>query len=269
MTLTRPSLPYSRRLDENHPLAQSHQSGLLGEGIVTSQLPVIPSQDETHEEEEEVPSSAVGETVAAVVDGDRDSADGGAGNGGESHGGSFDEAGAGGAGGTRRVAVSVHDERAALLPSYSLKSTGDFVETLPGGSGGGGGRQDATRTSGTVTKSTSGDTQASLGVASSVSGGADGTAALLCASTSSLTSIAGTATAAAFRQPPPPRHRRFAAGCIDERDLSTPYNHYRCLSPNEHHHGTYPYVRRRPGCGRLIILTTTIKSLRSIANYFS
>lgn len=131
----------------------------------------------------------------------------------------------------RKVAVSVHDERTTLLPSYSLKSTSDFIEVLQG-------KQDAATKAGeavvhigAVTKSPSGDTQIAL---SSSASGYEPNATILGASTSSLTSIANSA---AYRQPPA-RHRRFAAGCIDENDLSTPYNHYRCLSPNESHHGT-------------------------------
>lgn len=139
----------------------------------------------------------------------------------DSRSGSFEESS------TRKVAVSVHDER-TLLSSYSLKSTNDFVEIPPG-------KQDTTTRTGEsqsgVVKSTSGDTQASLGVSSSVSGGEPTMTTVLGASTSSLTSITSSAT---YRQPP--RLRRLA-GCLDEKDLSTPYNYYRCLSPNEH--GTY------------------------------
>jgi len=189
---------------------------------VGSQLPVIPSQDEARDEEPPSTAEPRADRQESVSSGRTEAND-------DSRPASFEEAGSAGGAGTRRVAVSVHDERAQLLPSYSLKSSGsEATETLPG-------KQDAgTRSEGShaqdVTKSTSGDTQASLGVSSSV----EANAALLGASTSSLTSIASSAT---YRQPPA-RHRRFAASCIDENDLSTPYNHYRCLSPNEHHHGT-------------------------------
>lgn len=116
---------------------------------------------------------------------------------------------------TRRVSASVHDEK-TVTTSFSIKS-GDAVEIL----------RDIVKTpeynnSATVTKSTSGDTQISLGTPVSAT---EVAAALLGASTTSLTSISGSA----FRG----RHRR--VGVIDEDDLSTPYNHYRCLSPNEHY----------------------------------
>ena len=62
-----------------------------------------------------------------------------------------------------------------------------------------------------MVKTTSSDTPMSLGTPVSAS---EVTAALLGASTSSL---------CAFR-----RHRR-----IEEEDLSTPYNHYKCLSPKD------------------------------------
>ncbi|XP_046427719.1 retinal guanylyl cyclase 2 [Neodiprion fabricii] len=116
---------------------------------------------------------------------------------------------------TRRVSASVHDEK-TLTTSFSLKSS-DAVEIL----------RDIVKTpeynsSANVTKSTSGDTQLSLGTPVSAT---EVAAALLGASTTSLTSVTGSA----FRG----RHRR--VGVIDEDDLSTPYNHYRCLSPNEHY----------------------------------
>ncbi|XP_032677580.1 retinal guanylyl cyclase 2 isoform X2 [Odontomachus brunneus] len=206
-------LPRPPPLGENHGRDESlileSQSGLSSDSA-GSQLAVIPSQDETHEE-------PVG-LEEATVNRD-DSISSGLANS-DSRPGSFEEAS-----NIRKVAVSVHDER-TLLPSYSLKSTNDFIETLSG-------RQDtlsrACEPHSSVTKSTSGDTQASLGVSSSVSGGEPTTATILGASTSSLTSIASSAT---YRQPP--RLRRLA-GCLDEKDLSTPYNYYRCLSPNEHH----------------------------------
>ncbi|KAG7199229.1 hypothetical protein KM043_018098 [Ampulex compressa] len=133
---------------------------------------------------------------------------------------------------TRRVAVSVHDER-ILTPSYSLKTSNEFAEMLT--------VREAAKTNEygnvIVTKSPSGDTHMSLGT-SSISG-TEVAAALLGASTSSLTSITSTATLP-YRPPPSTRHRRIG-GCIDENDLSTPYNHYRCLSPNEHY-------GKGPGC---------------------
>lgn len=202
------------------------QNGVPSDSLATCpQLPVIPSQDESHEEV----ASPV-EPVSLDDQNRQDSVSSGFTNSG-SRAASFEE----GPSGVRKVAVSVHDER-TLLPSFSLKSTSEFIEVLQGkqdtvtrpsegvlGGGGGG--------SGSVTKSTSGDNQASLGVSTSVTS-VDPTA-ILGASTSSLTSIS---SSAAYRQPLA-RHRRFAAGCIDENDLSTPYNYYRCLSPNEH--GTY------------------------------
>lgn len=198
-------------------IPEGHQNGSSCEST-GSQLPVIPSQDETQEDLE---------TIPADVKVNRDDSIGSGIANGDSRTGSFEEGTS-----TRRVAVSVHDER-SLLQSYSLKSTNDLIEVLSS-------RQDATTTAktcehhgGTVTKSTSGDTQTSLGVSSSVSG-TETSPAILGASTSSLTSIASSVTT--YRQPP--KHRRFP-GCIDENDLSTPYNHYRCLSPNEHH-GMYP-----------------------------
>ncbi|KAG5332371.1 GUC2F cyclase, partial [Acromyrmex heyeri] len=201
--------PPPLRLDENLML-DSHQNGIGT--LACPQLPVIPSQDETHEEPMS-PDEVKPDRQESVSSGVTTSS---------SRAASFEEAS------TRKVAVSVHNER-TLLPSYSLKSTNDFIEVLQG-------KQDTgTRTSEVVhsgmTKSTSSDNQASLGVSPSVSG-ADPPAALLGASTSSLTSIA---SSAAYRQPLAARHRRFTPGCIDENDLSTPYNHYRCLSPNEYH----------------------------------
>jgi len=194
-------------------MLSGHQNGISSDSAC-SQLPVIPSEDETHEE----PASP-----DEVKPDRQDSVSSGITNSG-SRAASFEEVA-----GTRKVAVSVHDvaER-TLLPSYSLRSTSDFIEVLQG-------KQDTTRTNEAVprdsmTKSTSGDNQTSLGVSSLVSS-TDPTAAILGASTSSLTSIASSAT---YRQPLA-RHRRFATACIDENDLSTPYNHYRCLSPNEHH----------------------------------
>ncbi|KYM85144.1 Retinal guanylyl cyclase 2 [Atta colombica] len=209
--------PPPLRLDENLML-DSHQNGIGT--LACPQLPVIPSQDETHEEPtspDEIKPDRQESVSSGVTTG-------------SSRAASFEEAS------TRKVAVSVHNER-TLLPSYSLKSTNDFIEVLQG-------KQDTvTRTSemvhSSMTKSTSSDNQVSLGVSPSVSS-ADPPAALLGASTSSLTSIA---SSAAYRQPLA-RHRRFTPGCIDENDLSTPYNHYRCLSPNEYH-------TKGPGCRML------------------
>ena len=80
-----------------------------------------------------------------------------------------------------------------------------------------------------LTRSTVGDdTQPSLRASTVFSG--DATA--LGASTSSLTSIPSSVPLP--YRPGPARHR-LIPGHIDENDLSTPYNHYRCLSPNEHH----------------------------------
>lgn len=79
-----------------------------------------------------------------------------------------------------------------------------------------------------VRKNASGDTRASLGS----SGMFHAETPVLGASTSSLASISSSTTGP--YRPVPTRHRRIA-GYIDENDLSTPYNHYRCLSPNEHY----------------------------------
>ncbi|XP_011063723.1 PREDICTED: retinal guanylyl cyclase 2 isoform X2 [Acromyrmex echinatior] len=204
---------FDKELPKPPPLRENlhgHQNGIGT--LACPQLPVIPSQDETHEEPMS-PDEVKPDRQESVSSGVTTSS---------SRAASFEEAS------TRKVAVSVHNER-TLLPSYSLKSTNDFIEVLQG-------KQDTvTRTSEVIhsgmTKSTSSDNQASLGVSPSVSG-ADPPAALLGASTSSLTSIA---SSAAYRQPLAARHRRFTPGCIDENDLSTPYNHYRCLSPNEYH----------------------------------
>lgn len=123
---------------------------------------------------------------------------------------------------TCKVAVSVHDKQvedsspsSRSAPVLSSKIKPDEKEN-----------DDANPA--TVIKSTTSDTQAPLG-----------TSAIFCtetavlgASTTSLTSISSSATVP--YRPGPPRHRRIA-GYIDENDLSTPYNHYRCLSPNEHY----------------------------------
>ncbi|XP_043477214.1 retinal guanylyl cyclase 2-like isoform X1 [Leptopilina heterotoma] len=113
---------------------------------------------------------------------------------------------------TKKVAVSVHNER-TLTYSYSLKSS-EVIDTP----------KDIVKTpdysSATITKSTSGDNQTNLATPVSA---AEVAAALLGASTTSLASVPGTN----YR-----RHRR--VGVFDQDDLSTPYNHYRCLSPNDH-----------------------------------
>ena len=113
---------------------------------------------------------------------------------------------------TKKVAVSVHNER-TLTYSYSLRSS-EVIEPP----------RDMVKTpeynSATITKSTSGDNQSTLATPVSAT---EVAAALLGASSTSLASIPGQN----FR-----RHRR--VGVIDEDDLSTPYNHYRCLSPHEH-----------------------------------
>ncbi|XP_070151794.1 retinal guanylyl cyclase 2 isoform X1 [Polyergus mexicanus] len=209
-----PPLGESHGLDESLILGSHSQSGLSSGDSMGSQLPVIPSQDETPEESTTNPAEVIQPDHQDSISSN------GIANGSDSRTASFDETID-----VKKVAVSVHNER-IMLPSYSLKSN-EFIEVLQG-------KQDAPKTAeavhgGIVSKSTSTDTQASLGVSSSTVSGADPAAAILGASTSSLTSIAGSAT---YRQPPL-RHRRF--GCIDENDLSMPYNHYRCLSPNEHH----------------------------------
>ena len=49
------------------------------------------------------------------------------------------------------------------------------------------------------------------------------------------------------------RYRRGIAGHVDEDDLSTPYNHYRCLSPSEQHlnhiHHNNHYIKPHHGTG--------------------
>ncbi|KAI4498634.1 hypothetical protein M0802_006340 [Mischocyttarus mexicanus] len=82
----------------------------------------------------------------------------------------------------------------------------------------------------TIKKSTSSDTQISSNILA-VSD-TETTATILGASTTSLTSIASS-VALSIRSAAASKHRRFIGG-IDENDLSTPYNRYRCLSPNEH-----------------------------------
>ncbi|XP_066588418.1 retinal guanylyl cyclase 2-like [Prorops nasuta] len=63
-------------------------------------------------------------------------------------------------------------------------------------------------------------------------------AALLGASTTSLTSTCSGLQQSSVISFRPGRHRRAATGIFsDEDDLSTPYNHYRCISPNNEHHG--------------------------------
>ena len=124
---------------------------------------------------------------------------------------------------TRNVAVSIEDDKASGPNSSGKSPTNISTVSLKDKSNERGtGNVDPSN----VTKSTSGDNQASLGASSIFY--TDTT--VLGASTTSLASISSSATNP-FR-PAPPRHRRIT-GYIDENDLSTPYNHYRCLSPNE------------------------------------
>lgn len=126
---------------------------------------------------------------------------------------------------TKKVNASVHGDK-TLETSNSLKSTEDLFEMLKID------RAKATDyTDVTIKKSTSSDTQISSNILA-VSD-QETTAAILGASTTSLTSIASS-VALSFRSATSSKHRRIIGG-IDENDLSTPYNRYRCLSPNEHH----------------------------------
>ncbi|XP_015438494.1 PREDICTED: retinal guanylyl cyclase 2 [Dufourea novaeangliae] len=105
------------------------------------------------------------------------------------------------------IPVPVHDEKSHGVNCSPKLSTDSF----------------------SVMKNTSsGEARTSLGASTVYSG----ETTILGASTTSLTSISS--SAAAPYRPGPVRHRRIA-GYIDENDLSTPYNHYRCLSPNEHY----------------------------------
>ncbi|XP_033351701.1 uncharacterized protein LOC117234512 isoform X1 [Bombus vosnesenskii] len=122
---------------------------------------------------------------------------------------------------TCKVAVSVHDKQVQDSSSFSKSAPVLPSKIKPDE------KENDDANPATVVKTTS-DTQAALG-----------TSAIFCtetavlgASTTSLTSISSSATVP--YRPGPPRHRRIA-GYIDENDLSTPYNHYRCLSPNEHY----------------------------------
>ncbi|XP_015179182.1 PREDICTED: retinal guanylyl cyclase 2-like isoform X2 [Polistes dominula] len=127
---------------------------------------------------------------------------------------------------TKKVNVSVHGDK-TLETSNSLKSTEDLFELLKNERI----NQKPTEISNlSIKKSTSSDTQISSNILA-VSD-TETTATMLGASTTSLTSIASS-VALSFRSAAASKHRRFIGG-IDENDLSTPYNRYRCLSPNEH-----------------------------------
>lgn len=124
---------------------------------------------------------------------------------------------------TCKVAVSVHDEQVRGSSQEPSKSAPVLSSKIKPDE-----KENDDANPATVIKSTTNDSQAPLG-----------TSAIFCtetavlgASTTSLTSISSSATVP--YRPAPPRHRRIA-GYIDENDLSTPYNHYRCLSPNEHY----------------------------------
>lgn len=123
---------------------------------------------------------------------------------------------------TRKVAVSVHDEQVHDSSSSSKSAPVLSSKTKPNE------KENDDANPATVVKSTTSDTQAPLGTSAIFYP----ETAVLGASTTSLTSISSSATIP--YRPGPPRHRRIA-GYIDENDLSTPYNHYRCLSPNEHY----------------------------------
>ncbi|KAJ8686310.1 hypothetical protein QAD02_022104 [Eretmocerus hayati] len=153
------------------------------------------------------------------------------------------------AGLVRRVPVSVHQEPGAinvrglqhyaLGPSLSARSVlsvvaaVDLGESHPQSTGDAsevgtnavapGSRSTPDYASSSVTKSTSGENAFNLGTPVSA---AEVAAKLLCASTSSINLSSGHNM---YRSRP----RR--SGVIEEDDLSMPYNHYRCLSPNEHY----------------------------------
>lgn len=126
---------------------------------------------------------------------------------------------------TYKIAVSVHDEQVQDTNS-SLKSTANILHILSTKEKVNGRENDDTNST-IVTKSISGDAQTSLGTSIFYT-----EKTILGASTSSLTSISSSTNP--YRPAGPAKHRRIT-GYIDENDLSTPYNHYRCLSPNEHY----------------------------------
>ncbi|XP_026671236.1 uncharacterized protein LOC108627232 isoform X2 [Ceratina calcarata] len=123
---------------------------------------------------------------------------------------------------TCTVAVSVHDEQ--VVEPTSSRPTTNVLEVLATKEKPNEKENEDTSSTG-VTKGPSADAQ-SLATSSIFD------ASMLGASTSSLTSISSSTTGP--YRPGPSRHRRIP-GYIDENDLSTPYNFYRCLSPNEHH----------------------------------
>ncbi|XP_058791773.1 guanylate cyclase D isoform X2 [Phymastichus coffea] len=110
---------------------------------------------------------------------------------------------------SRRVPVSVHDNLSSNEP-FKVDTTGT--------------RSTSDYSSANVTKSTSTDNPVTLGTPVSAT---EVAAALLGASSTSINSM----TSNVFSRNRPRR----MGGVIDEDDLSTPYNHYRCLSPNEHY----------------------------------
>ncbi|XP_047348159.1 retinal guanylyl cyclase 2 isoform X3 [Vespa velutina] len=138
---------------------------------------------------------------------------------------------------TKKVNVSVHDEK-TLEKSNSLKSTEDLFEMLKNERMN---QKPAEFNDITIKKSTSSDTQISSNILA-VSD-TETTATILGASTTSLTSIASS-VALSFRSAAASKHRRLIGG-IDENDLSTPYNRYRCLSPNEHNRSSSGRLLKR------------------------
>lgn len=130
---------------------------------------------------------------------------------------------------TRRVAVSVHHDAQSVhhdSNSFSKSTVSSTLEILSSR------KKSIERESddanpATVARSTCNETQTSLGTSAIFYT----ETTILGASTTSLTSISSSTTVP--YRPGPARHRRI--GYIDENDLSTPYNHYRCLSPNEHY----------------------------------
>ncbi|XP_053981020.1 uncharacterized protein LOC128877602 isoform X2 [Hylaeus volcanicus] len=123
-----------------------------------------------------------------------------------------------------KVAVSVHDEKNLGSNSSPKLGTDSGKIAPPKEAANRKGNDNATN----AVRNSSGETQTSL-AASTVYSGETG---ILGASNTSLASISSSATAP--YRPGPTRHRRIG-GYIDENDLSTPYNYYRCLSPNEHY----------------------------------
>ncbi|KAK9293807.1 hypothetical protein QLX08_011361 [Tetragonisca angustula] len=128
---------------------------------------------------------------------------------------------------TCRVAVSVHNEQSVHDSNSFSKSMVNTLEILSSRKTSSERESDDADPATVVKTATCNDAQTSLGTSAIFYT----ETTVLGASTSSLTSISSSTTVP--YRPGPARHRRI--GYIDENDLSTPYNHYRCLSPNEHY----------------------------------